>query len=194
MKLSFLGFVTFAVLSVSSVSSLACNTRDAVKDYRGSVVKDSNGSCVRTMWVAKADPCAKHHAAVDGIMKMDERKIYFDFDKAAVKPSEQEKLQKVAGELKANNVNKIKIIGYADKMGSEGYNLVLSENRAQAVSKYLDTLLELKSNMVEIKGLGKSHQVKECPNIQEREELIMCLAPNRRVEVEIDYNQARKKN
>ncbi len=193
MKLGFLGFVTFTVLSVSSVSSLACKPKDAVKDYRGSVVKDSNGSCVRTMWIAKTDPCAKHHGAVDSV-KMDERKIYFDFDKAALKSSEHTKLQKVAGELKDNNVKKITIIGYTDKMGSEGHNLVLSENRAQAVNKYLNTLLELKGSMVEIKGLGKSHQVQECPNIQEREELIMCLAPNRRVEIEIDYNQTRKKN
>jgi outer membrane protein OmpA-like peptidoglycan-associated protein len=193
MKLSFLGLVTFTVLSISSVSSLACSPRDAVKDYRGSVVKDSNGNCVRTMWVAKTDPCAKHHGAV-GSVKMDERKIYFDFDRAALKSSEHAKLQKVASELKDNSVKKIKIIGYTDKMGSEGHNLALSESRAQVVNKYLNTLLELKGGIVEIKGLGKSHQVKECTNIQEREELIMCLAPNRRVEIEIDYNQAHKKN
>ena len=58
MKLMLCVVLGFAVLSANAVDSLACNSRDAVKDHQGAVVKDSNGKCVRTKWLATSDQCA----------------------------------------------------------------------------------------------------------------------------------------
>ena len=110
MKVSLVGLVAFALLSVSSSTSLACNSQDAVRDSRNSVLKDSNGNCVRTMWKTNLDPCGKkHQSTADNLMKMDERKIYFAFDKANLKSSEIEKLQKVVGVLKEDNITKSRL-------------------------------------------------------------------------------------
>lgn len=189
-------FLVILIIMANANTSLACGPREVVRSNHNTPVKDSFGKCVRTKWEARADHCAGHKpnqkAAAKAVMK-DDSKIYFDFDQSTLKPSEQEKLKRMASTFKEKNIDKIKVVGYADKLGTESYNQTLSENRAQVVSKYISSLVELKSIVLDIKGLGKSNQVKDCPQIKEEEELIMCLAPNRRVEIEIDVKQAGKK-
>jgi len=63
--------------------------------------------------------------------------IYFDFNKTAIKPDSRPVLQNVIEYLDKNPEVRMEIQGHADIIGMQGYNLKLSEARADAVRKYL---------------------------------------------------------
>ncbi len=64
-------------------------------------------------------------------------KIYFDFNKTAIKPNSRPVLQNVIEYLEENPEVRLEIQGHADIIGAQGYNLKLSETRAKAVKEYL---------------------------------------------------------
>ncbi|MFV0593017.1 MAG: OmpA family protein [Draconibacterium sp.] len=63
--------------------------------------------------------------------------VYFDFDKSSLRPEAQAELDKVASQLSAAKEYDIVIGGHTDNIGTEAYNMKLSERRAQEVVKYL---------------------------------------------------------
>lgn len=166
--------------------------RDVVISTNGNPVRDSNGGCVRTKWTVATDKCCHGHKH-SSIMHMDERIIYFDFNKSNLKDSERSKLDVLAGAIKENNIHAVKVVGYTDRIGKSEYNHKLSHARAEQVRQYLGSKVKLQSSVVSLRGLGEANQVKACNDIKDRGELINCLAPNRRVEVEVDYTAHRKK-
>ena len=90
---------------------------------------------------------------------------------------------KRAGALNSDStVNNIVISGYADRLGSSKYNLKLSERRANAVRDYLIGK-GVAANRLSAQGKGESNPVVTCNN-KKRSDLIKCLEPNRRVEIE----------
>jgi outer membrane protein OmpA-like peptidoglycan-associated protein len=69
------------------------------------------------------------------IMNMSD--VLFDFDKATLKPAAREKLAKLSGIVLAYPGLKLSVEGHTDSIGSDEYNLTLSEKRASAVRDYL---------------------------------------------------------
>jgi len=63
--------------------------------------------------------------------------VYFDFDKSTIKPEFEGELDKLAEQLSTAKEFDIVIGAYTDNIGTEAYNMGLSERRAQAVVKYL---------------------------------------------------------
>jgi outer membrane protein OmpA-like peptidoglycan-associated protein len=59
--------------------------------------------------------------------------VLFDFDSANLKPGAREKIAHVASILKSHGDLKIQVEGHTDSVGSDGYNLRLSERRAESV-------------------------------------------------------------
>ncbi|MDH4191070.1 MAG: OmpA family protein [Betaproteobacteria bacterium] len=110
----------------------------------------------------------------------------FEFDKAILRPSEQRKIDdEVIARLNSlASVQFINVNGHADRLGSQRYNQKLSERRAEAVKAYLVSR-GVDAAKIETYGFGKTLQVKSCPDDKNRQALIECLAPNRRVVVEI---------
>ncbi|MDY2574029.1 MAG: OmpA family protein [Fusobacterium necrophorum] len=84
--------------------------------------------------------------------------ILFDFDKYEVKDGIKPSLRTLANALGANSDIKIKIDGYTDFIGSEGYNLELSVNRAKAIKSYLVNHGAIENN-ISIEGYGKQNPV-----------------------------------
>lgn len=76
----------------------------------------------------------------------------------------------------------IVIAGYADRLGSDKYNLKLSQERAEVVRDYL-VGRGVAYNTLSAQGRGESNPVVECHQ-KKRADLIVCLEPNRRVEIE----------
>jgi OOP family OmpA-OmpF porin len=64
-------------------------------------------------------------------------RVFFDFDKAALTPSSQAILQDVAARAKDAPASKFVLIGRADKTGSDGYNMALSQRRVDTVRNAL---------------------------------------------------------
>jgi peptidoglycan-associated lipoprotein len=66
--------------------------------------------------------------------------VYFDFDSATIKKSEDKKLEDVAAYFKTHTAEVLQVEGNCDERGTEKYNLALGERRALAVREYLVTL------------------------------------------------------
>jgi peptidoglycan-associated lipoprotein len=67
--------------------------------------------------------------------------VYFDFDSATIKASEESKLADLGTYFKGNDRPECLIIeGNCDERGTEKYNLSLGERRALAVREYLSNL------------------------------------------------------
>jgi peptidoglycan-associated lipoprotein len=67
--------------------------------------------------------------------------VYFDFDSATIKASEESKLTDVASHFKNDSkFEGLRIEGNCDERGTEKYNLSLGERRALAVREYLANL------------------------------------------------------
>jgi outer membrane protein OmpA-like peptidoglycan-associated protein len=82
----------------------------------------------------------------------------------------------------------IRVDGYTDRLGSDEYNRLLSQRRADTVAKYL-AARGVPEGLLAAQGHGKADAVVQCAQ-QARGKLIACLAPNRRVVVRVDARQA----
>jgi peptidoglycan-associated lipoprotein len=66
--------------------------------------------------------------------------VYFDYDKATLRPEGQKVLAGVADWMKKNPNVAIRIAGHADERGTREYNLALGERRAVTSRAYLISL------------------------------------------------------
>ncbi|SDH67583.1 OmpA family protein [Nitrosomonas sp. Nm132] len=111
----------------------------------------------------------------------------FDFDKAVLKPEGKQSLSDFADKLANINYDLIIAVGYADRIGSEDYNKQLSMRRAEAVKNYLVTAKGISPDRIFTDGKGEANPITgdSCPGTQKTKALINCLAPDRRVEIEV---------
>ena len=106
----------------------------------------------------------------------------FEFDKATLRMP-QPKLDEIAAVLNRDpSIERVTITGYTDRLGSEEYNLKLSQYRADAVKGYF-MQKGVAEHRLHAVGKGESNPVVHCDDT-DRARLIKCLEPNRRVEVE----------
>ncbi|HUK19399.1 MAG TPA: OmpA family protein [Bryobacteraceae bacterium] len=84
--------------------------------------------------------------------------VLFDFNKYTLKPGAREKLAKVSGILLAYPGLKIQVEGYTDSIGSDDYNMTLSQQRADAVRTYMVSQ-GVPPDTVTALGLGKADPV-----------------------------------
>jgi OmpA-OmpF porin, OOP family len=115
--------------------------------------------------------------------------VLFGFNKAELTPAGQAKLDELAQNAQGANVDKVVLIGHADRIGSEEYNQQLSEERAQAVADYL-AQKGVDKNHLQVEAKGKSEPItgEQCKNMgpenNKNQKLIACLQPDRRVDAE----------
>jgi OOP family OmpA-OmpF porin len=63
--------------------------------------------------------------------------IYFPFDSAEIRPAGTRVLDKLMDQVRNGTMQKIMVVGYADRVGSAEYNQKLSMRRATAVERAL---------------------------------------------------------
>lgn len=86
--------------------------------------------------------------------------VLFDFNKASLKPGAREKLAKLAGILLAYPGNyRIEIEGHTDAVGTDEYNLKLSQDRAESVRYFLVQSSLAENRIVGTRGLGEVRPV-----------------------------------
>jgi outer membrane protein OmpA-like peptidoglycan-associated protein len=107
--------------------------------------------------------------------KVDLYGIYFDIDKATLKPESEETLNQVLGLLKSKPTLRLEIGGHTDSQSSDTYNLDLSTRRAQSVVKWL-TEKGIAGTRLGAEGFGESRPVADNASPAGR-------ALNRRVEI-----------
>jgi len=95
----------------------------------------------------------------DNIIALDN--IYFDLDKYDIRPDAALELDNVVQVLKDNPGLKIEMGSHCDSREAEGYNQILSENRAKATVDYL-ILKGVDAKRLTAKGYGESRHVNNC--------------------------------
>ncbi len=108
--------------------------------------------------------------------------VLFDFDKAEIRADARPVLDKLAQLVTAGGGSTIAIEGHTDSKGNDGYNLKLSERRAQAVRDYLKDVRGIAGDQMTVKGIGEARPVAQniTPDGKDNRE---GQQKNRRVEV-----------
>ncbi|MDX8000324.1 porin OmpA [Xenorhabdus sp. Reich] len=114
--------------------------------------------------------------------------VLFNFNKSTLKTEGTQELDNLYNQLAKIDPTqgKVLVVGYTDRIGSQHYNLPLSQKRAQSVADYL-VAKGIPANSIQAEGRGKESPVtgSTCDNIKVRTKLIDCLAPDRRVIINI---------
>ena len=73
----------------------------------------------------------------DELFRQNVQEIYFDYDKADIRPDQTARLQSNAAWLKEHPNTRFTVEGHCDERGSEEYNLGLGDRRANSVKEFL---------------------------------------------------------
>jgi OOP family OmpA-OmpF porin len=111
------------------------------------------------------------------VMQLSDEAFQFDFDSAALRQENREKLSRIAGVLLASEGYRLFIDGHTDDVGSTEYNLDLSQRRARSVRDYL-VEAGIPNDIVAVHGFGKSNPLVKEKTREARQK-------NRRVEIGI---------
>lgn len=164
------------LLAASAGATPPATTKDVVRDSNGRVWVNNFNNCVRTKWDTNHEGC--------NVVSLELRTVYFNFNSSALTPASKEKLSALAAALKTGGVKSIKIVGFADEIGSDGYNTALSTRRANSVAHYLRNKGIKVSGKYEVRGLGETSSQSDCEGTTGQEQRD-CLWRDRRVEIEV---------
>ncbi|MDH4149694.1 MAG: OmpA family protein [Betaproteobacteria bacterium] len=117
-----------------------------------------------------------------------------EFNKAEMTDDNKKDLDKFLASLAkptkaraAVAIGAVIVTGHTDRIGSMAYNMKLSERRAITVKDYIVSK-GIDQKLIFWEGKGPKQPIpvtKFCDNKMKRKQLIECLAPNRRVTVEV---------
>ncbi|PYO76357.1 MAG: hypothetical protein DMD63_14605 [Gemmatimonadetes bacterium] len=108
--------------------------------------------------------------------------ILFPFNSTEILPAGKSNLQQLASSLEKYPNSDVLIVGHTDSVGTDAYNLDLSQRRALAASAYLQSL-SVPASRLRTAGKGKTEPIQ--PNDTEEGR-----AKNRRVEIAIYASEA----
>ncbi|MDG2914684.1 porin OmpA [Bisgaard Taxon 10/6] len=116
--------------------------------------------------------------------------VTFAFGKSTLKPEASTTLDGIYSEIAQVSNPAVAVNGYADRIGKDASNLKLSQRRAETVANYLVSK-GVNSNSITATGYGEANPVtgNTCDSVKGRKALIACLAPDRRVEVQVQGNK-----
>ena len=111
----------------------------------------------------------------------------FAFNSAVLTPQGEATLNNLLQDLRSASVSSIQVIGHTDPLGSDAYNMRLSEQRANSVARYLASG-GVPADRIRAEGRGETElkvTPEECAaeGAKTRPALIQCFQPNRRVDV-----------
>jgi len=107
----------------------------------------------------KAAPAPPPPAPPPPATKIEELKgANFDFNKATLKPEGRRHVEHAAEIMKKNPSMNVSVEGHTDSIGSDKYNMKLSERRAQSVA---DALVQdgIAKSRITTRGFGKSRPI-----------------------------------
>lgn len=112
----------------------------------------------------------------------------FGFGKSTIQPTGKRALDKFAANLKGAHYRTIIVTGNTDRIGSKSANMKLSLKRADVVKDYLVQSAGIPADKISSRGAGESNPLtkpNECKGNKATKKLVACLAPDRRVEVDV---------
>ena len=110
--------------------------------------------------------------------------VGFAFGSATLTTAGLNTVRDIAPQLKRlSELQQVTVSGHTDRIGNDAVNLRLSQQRAESVRNAL-AAEGIPASKIRAQGFGKSQPVVQCDQ-QNRNALIACLAPNRRVDIEV---------
>lgn len=137
-----------AALLVGATSASAHDGRD---DLCGGVIESDEDMVVtgsgKPLLLGSSAPCPEV-AAVETVAEVEpaagglgdlpnDGLVYFALDSDTLDAEDQAQLDEIIAAVKANGGGKIVVRGHADRSGGDGYNMSLSERRAETVAQAL---------------------------------------------------------
>lgn len=181
--------LALAIAATTAAGAVSAQTVDNWRNPFGDVWKNgTNELCWRdNFWtpatgipgcdgvpVAQAEAPVVAPTATKVVLNAD---TFFDFDKATLKPEGRQMLDQVASQVDTINLETLIATGHTDSIGTEAYNLKLSQRRADTVKNYLISR-GIAADRIYVEGKGESMPVASNSTREGR-------AQNRRVEIEI---------
>ena len=160
-------------------------------DTRGAPVMNTTGLCWHTgygpapLWTAG---CHADHPAPAAVYEKVafEANVLFDSDKSALNAAGRSTLDAFVGKIRGLDTQSVMAIGYADRMGSDASNQVLSEERVNSVKSYL-VAKGIPADRVRTRAWGEtrpSTAAAECKDGNNPRN-VACMQADRRVFIEI---------
>ena len=215
-KMSLLSLTLVASFGVAHAQDRQINTDGYLTDTWKNVVKTSTGLCVRTSSynpavtyhpqcdattpkIAEvipkiADPVQPKNAEpviTQKVTRNFDAEVLFSFDSDRLSNAGKQRLDQLVRDLRATNnvsVNDIVITGHTDPIGTDTYNMRLSERRAHSVHSYLKSGFY---DVFNVSGKGESQLKLTTCGDKKTAKSISCNAPNRRVEIIIHANETK---
>ena len=105
--------------------------------------------------------------------------IEYDINKAEIRPQYYDEVARVGDFMKKYPTTTAVIEGYADEVGSDEYNIQLSQRRAEGVVKHLEDTFGIAPSRLSAKGYGKTRPLADNASDAGRQK-------NRRIDAIID--------
>jgi len=133
----------------------ARSSSEALSSSRTQIVQSERD---RSIALALQELAALHARETSRGIELTLSDVYFEFDRADLRPSAAQDLTALAAFLRENPGRAIVIEGHTDSVGSETYNLDLSRRRAAAVQSFL-VAQGVDPTRISARGFGKSYPV-----------------------------------
>jgi OOP family OmpA-OmpF porin len=104
--------------------------------------------------------------------------VLFDFDKSIIKPEAAQILDRLVAFMNENRASRVALSGHTDSIGTEAYNLKLSDRRWMSVRDYV-VKKGVEGGRVSGQGFGESKPIADNKTADGR-------AKNRRVEIKVN--------
>jgi peptidoglycan-associated lipoprotein len=156
--MNFFTKMTVAVLPLALLAACASTPEEQTTSA-------DTGAAATTAPAAGAESMGAGNAGASQMNPLDDpnsllskRVIYFDFDKADIKPEYRDIVQAHAAYLAQNSGTKVTLEGNTDERGTREYNMGLGERRANAVKSVL-TLQGASASQVDTVSYGEERPV-----------------------------------
>jgi OmpA-OmpF porin, OOP family len=119
--------------------------------------------------------------------------VLFDSNKSVLRPADRDTLDAFVSKMSGLESQSVMALGYADRMGTEASNQILSEERAGAVKSYLVSK-GVPADRVKTGAWGEtrpSTAAAECKDANNRKN-VACMQPDRHVSIEISGTRLTK--
>ncbi len=109
-------------------------------------------------------------------------RVYFEFDRSNL---DEEDLAAIAVLVeRISEYSRLRVDGYADRIGTETYNQLLSQRRADAVREHLIQAYGIDAERIEVQAFGETAPRTQCSDKLRWKDLVSCLQPDRRADIQ----------
>jgi len=167
--------------SCKSVKGLARYHGCPIPDSDGDGINDEEDACPLVAGTQANRGCPEISDTLKKRLEYDAKNIYFPTNRYDLKPQSFKALDDVIRILNQQPAVYLVIEGHTDNVGTAQKNIVLSENRANAVKNYLIEKGRINKNRLMAAGYGMTRPVADNGSAKGR-------ALNRRVELKLKYS------